>query len=116
MLIDSFSRWRYAILHRSASCSLEKFNFVLLPPGLREAHSPFDAINYFQQWFAAPERFEMIGHTIMSVADRMHIAYRLHLIEEGAPKVREQRAFMTMEADGIQKFDLVCSGILPRRE
>lgn len=89
---------------------------ALLPPGLREAHSPFDAINYFQQWFAAPERFEMIGHTIMSVADRMHIAYRLHLIEEGAPKVCEQRAFMTMGADGIQKFDLVCSGILPRRE
>jgi hypothetical protein len=46
----------------------------------------------------------------------MHVAYRLHLIEEGTPKVCEQRSFMTMGADGIQKFDLVCSGILPRRE
>jgi hypothetical protein len=39
---------------------------ALLPAGLREAHSPFEEIKYYQQWFAVPECFEMIGHTIVS--------------------------------------------------
>jgi hypothetical protein len=52
----------------------------------------------------------------MPVANRTHVAYRFHFVQDGTPKVCEQRVFLTMGADGIQRFDLVCSGLLPRRE
>ena len=90
---------------------------ALVPAGLREARSPSDARNYYQKWFSDLQRFEMVGHTIMPVADnRIHFAYRLHFVQEETPKVVEQRIFITTGENGIEKFDLVCSGFLPRRE
>jgi hypothetical protein len=89
---------------------------ALVPPGLREARSRSDARNYYQQWFSDLQEFEMVGHTVIPVADhRTHVAYRLHFLQRGEPKVVEQRVFITLGDDGIKKFDLVCSGFLPRR-
>ncbi|MGA7329481.1 MAG: hypothetical protein WBX25_34630 [Rhodomicrobium sp.] len=89
---------------------------ALIPAGLREARSGLEARNHYQQWFSDLERFEMVGHTVMPVASRTHIAYRLHFIHEGMPKVWEQRIFLTVGENGIEKFDLLCSGFLPRHE
>lgn len=87
---------------------------ALVPPGLREARSRSEACNYYQTWFSDLQDFTMVGHTVMPVAERTHIAYRLHFLQKGVPKVCEQRVFATIGKNGIQKFDLVCSGFLPR--
>ncbi len=89
---------------------------ALIPAGLREARSSLEARNYYQQWFSDLQRFEMVGHTVLPVASRTHIAYRLHFLHEGMPKVCEQRIFLTVGENGIQKLDLLCSGFLPRHE
>jgi hypothetical protein len=90
---------------------------ALVPAGLREARSPSEARNYYQTWFSDLQRFEMVAHTIMPVAKhRIHFAYRLHFVQEERPKLVEQRVFITTGANGIEKFDLVCSGFLPRGE
>ena len=90
---------------------------ALVPAGLREARSPSDARNYYQKWFSDLQHFELVGHTIMPVAgNRIHFSYRLHFVQEETPKVVEQRVFITTGENGIEKFDLVCSGFLPRRE
>lgn len=89
---------------------------ALLPAGLREARSRSDARNYYQEWFSDLQEFEMVGHTVLRVADHCtHVAYRLHFLQHGEPKVVEQGVFITRGDDGIEKFDLVCSGFMPRR-
>ncbi|HEY4440006.1 MAG TPA: nuclear transport factor 2 family protein [Candidatus Elarobacter sp.] len=87
---------------------------ALVPPGLREARTRSEARQHYQRWFADLQQFEMVGHTITPVANRTHIAYRLRFLDEGIPKVCEQRIFVTTGQNGIEKFDLVCSGFLPR--
>jgi hypothetical protein len=90
---------------------------ALVPAGLREARSSSEARNYYQTCFSDLQLFQMVGHTIMPVAEnRIHFAYRLHFVQDGTPKVVEQRVFITTGANGIEKLDLVCSGFLPRRE
>jgi hypothetical protein len=89
---------------------------ALVPPGLREANTRSEAGHYYQQWFSEPQQFEMVGHTITPVSNRTHIAYRLHFVDEGMPKVCEQRIFVTSGQNGIERFDLVCSGFLPRSQ
>jgi hypothetical protein len=87
---------------------------ALVPAGLREANTRTEARRYYEKWFSDVQQFEMVGHAVMPVSERRQITYRLHFIEEGAPKVCEQHVFVTLGEMGIEKFDLVCSGFLPR--
>jgi hypothetical protein len=87
---------------------------ALVPPGLREAHSRSQARHLYEDWFAAPHGFEMVGHTIVPVGSRSHVAYRLHFVDEGMRKLCEQRIFVTTGEQGIERCDLLCSGFLPR--
>jgi hypothetical protein len=87
---------------------------ALVPPGLREAHSRHEARSYYERWFAEPQEWEMVGHTITPISNRSHIAYRLHFVDEGLRKACEQRIFVTTGPNGMERFDLVCSGFLPR--
>lgn len=88
----------------------------LVPAGLRQADNARDARNYLQKWFGDASEFEMIGHTVEPVrGDREHISYLLHLTEDGTPYVCEQKVFVNAGDRGvIEKFDLVCSGFIPR--
>jgi hypothetical protein len=89
---------------------------ALVPPGLREAHTRSEAGGLYQRWFSDLQNFEMVGHTITPVFTRTHIAYRLHFSDEGIRKACEQRIFVTTGPNGIERFDLVCSGFIPRGE
>jgi hypothetical protein len=87
---------------------------ALLPPGLREAHTRSEAGRLYHDWFAAPHDFDMVGHTIVPVGSRTHVAYRLHFVEDGMRKLCEHRIFVTTGPNGIEHCDLVDSGSLPR--
>ena len=93
---------------------------ALVPPGLREAQNPKDARKYIEGWFGDADEFEMVGHAISLVnRDRIHVSYRIHMregdIDSGVPCVVEQNIFVNTDADGnMEKFDLVCSGPVPR--
>ena len=93
---------------------------ALVPQGSAKHETRGDARKYIEGWFGDADEFEMVGHTISLVnRDRTRVSYRIHMregdIDSGVPCVIEQDVFVNTDADGnIEKFDLVCSGPVPR--
>jgi hypothetical protein len=87
---------------------------ALIPPGLVEISGADAATAKFESWFGDAEEFGLIHSGIDTVADRLHVYYRLHVRKPGnVPKLVEQHLLCTLDTDRINGLDLVCTGFRP---
>jgi SnoaL-like domain len=86
---------------------------ALVPSGLREAGSAIDAAAWFDTWFGAAERFEIVDASVEDFAGRQRISYRLGVVRNGGPEVLDQEGFCDVAGGRITDLSLVCSGFRP---
>jgi SnoaL-like domain len=87
---------------------------ALIPPGPIEVSGAEAAAAKFSSWFADAEEFELIRSGSDTVADRLHVFYRLRVKKPGdLRKIVEQHLLCAVDDDRISALDLVCSGFRP---
>lgn len=86
---------------------------ALIPPGLHEANDPAGVIVHIRDWFASPDRFELLESNSEPVGDRLRISYRLRLHDENGWQLCQQQAYCAVVGDRIALMDLLCSGFRP---
>jgi hypothetical protein len=87
---------------------------ALIPPGPVEVSGAEAAAAKFSSWFADAEELELIRSGSDTVADRLHVFYRLRVKKPGDyRKIVEQHLLCAVDDDRISALDLVCSGFRP---
>jgi hypothetical protein len=87
---------------------------ALIPPGPVEVSGAEAAAAKFSSWFADAEELELIRSGSDTVADRLHVFYRLRVKKPGdVGKIVEQHLLCAFDGDRITALDLVCSGFRP---
>jgi len=87
---------------------------ALTPPGLVEISGAEATAAKLSTWFGDAEDFEIVRSGSETVADRVHIFYRLRVKKPGdVPKLVEQHLLCGIDGDRIHTLDLVCSGFRP---
>ena len=82
---------------------------ALVPRGLREASGMEEPAHYFQIWFGAADRVEVLHSSFEPMADRYHLAWRLRVFNVAGQRLVEQQAYATLRDDRFANFDLLCS-------
>ena len=87
---------------------------ALIPPGPIEVSGAEAAAAKFASWFADAEEFELVHSGSDTVADRLHVFYRLRVKKPGAlGKIVEQHLLCALDENRIAALDLVCTGFRP---
>jgi hypothetical protein len=87
---------------------------ALIPPGPIELSGADMAAAKFSSWFGDAEEFELIRSGSDTVADRLHVFYRLRVKKPGdIRKIIEQHLLCAFGNDRISGLDLLCSGFRP---
>lgn len=86
---------------------------ALTPPGVREASSAEQAAAYFRKWFGDAERLELVEGQTEALADRLHLRYRLLVVDADGRQVVEQQGYGDVQDGQIVRLDLLCSGFRP---
>jgi SnoaL-like domain len=87
---------------------------ALIPPGPVEVSGAEAAAAKFSSWFADAEEFDLIRSGTDTVADRLHVFYRLRVKKPGDfRKIVEQHLLCAFDDERIAALDLVCSGFRP---
>jgi hypothetical protein len=87
---------------------------ALVPPGLRERSGASEAAALFTRWYGKVTELRLVESQVEELSDRLHIAYRLDVVEDGQPYVVEQQLYCTVADGVIERVDLICSGFRPR--
>jgi hypothetical protein len=84
---------------------------ALIPPGPVEVSGAEAVAAKFSSWFADAEELELIRSGSDTVADRLHVFYRLRVKKPGDHrKIVEQHLVCAVDDDRISALDLVCTG------
>jgi hypothetical protein len=83
---------------------------ALVPSSFRDPVGAQAAAALFETWFGDATESRLLWQSVEPLVDKVHIAYRLRLREEGVWKICEQHAFCIISDGLIAKMDLVCSG------
>ena len=87
---------------------------ALIPPGAVEVSGAEAAAAKFSAWFGDAEEFELIRSGSDTVADRLHVFYRLRVKKPGdVSKTVEQHLLCAFDEDRLTALDLVCTGFRP---
>jgi SnoaL-like domain len=87
---------------------------ALIPPGPVEVSGAEAAAAKFSAWFGDAEELELVRSGSETVADRLHVFYRLRVKKPGdLVKIVEQHLLCALEDDRITALDLVCTGFRP---
>jgi hypothetical protein len=87
---------------------------ALIPPGPVELSGAEVAAAKFSSWFADAEELELIRSGSDTVADRLHVFYRLRVKKpDDHRKIVEQHLLCAFDDDRITALDLVCTGFRP---
>jgi hypothetical protein len=96
------------------ACFGANVNFrALVPSGLREGLGPQVTVAWLRRWFDEADLFDMQKTNLDVVVDRLHIAYRIRVREEGVLKMVEQEAYCVVGDGLITEMRLLCSGFRP---
>ena len=77
----------------------------------REHIGPDAAAAQIARWFDDGDVHELLASTVETLADRLHVRYRVRNREDGQWFLVEQHLFATVSGDRITHADLLCSGI-----
>ncbi len=83
---------------------------ALTPRAVREAATASSARGWIEGWFGETDRNRLIESRVEMVADRLHVAYRIRLREDGAWLLVEQHVFAAVGDGRLTDVALVCSG------
>jgi Domain of unknown function (DUF4440) len=83
---------------------------ALIPPGLREREGAAEAAALVSGWFADRTELVLDDFTVEVVGDRLHVAYRLHGVEDGEPFVVQQQLYCALGDGVVEHAQLLCSG------
>jgi len=87
---------------------------ALIPPGPIEVLGAEAAAAKFSAWFGDAEEFELVRSGSETVADRLHVFYRLRVKKLGdLSKIVEQHLLCAVDDGRITGLDLVCTGFRP---
>jgi hypothetical protein len=87
---------------------------ALIPPGPVEVSGAEAVAAKFSSWFADAEELALIRSGSDTVADRLHVFYRLRVKKAGdLTKIVEQHLLCAFDDHRISALDLVCSGFRP---
>jgi hypothetical protein len=87
---------------------------ALIPPGPVEVSGVEAVAAKFSAWFGDAEQLELVRSGSETVADRLHVFYRLRVKKHGdVTKIVEQHLVCAYDCDGITALDLVCTGFRP---
>ena len=87
---------------------------ALIPPGPLEISNAEAVATKFASWFGDAEELELVRSGSDTVADRLHVFYRLRVRKAGdVAKIVEQHLLCAFENDRITGLDLVCTGFRP---
>jgi len=86
---------------------------ALIPSGVCEAASASEVASCFAAWFGRARRIDVVHATANSVADRLHVSYRLRVDQIEGPRIVEQQAYCVVRNGTFEEMDLVCSGFRP---
>ncbi len=87
---------------------------ALIPSGPVEVSGAEAAAAKFSAWFGDAEELELVRSGSETVADRLHVFYRLRVKKPGdVEKIVEQHLLCALEDDRITALDLVCTGFRP---
>lgn len=86
---------------------------ALTPRAVRLAETASGARGWIEGWFGETDRNQLIGSRVEMVADRLHLAYRIRLVEDGAWHIVEQQLFGSLGDAHLTDVALVCSGFRP---
>ena len=87
---------------------------ALIPPGTVEIAGAEAAAAKFSSWFGDAEELELVRSGSDTVADRLHVFYRLRVKRSGdIRKVVEQHLLCAFDDERITALDLVCTGFRP---
>ena len=87
---------------------------ALIPPGPVEVSGAEAAAAKFSAWFGDAEELELVRSGSETVADRLHVFYRLRVKKPGDfRKIVEQHLLCALEDDRVTALDLVCTGFRP---
>jgi ketosteroid isomerase-like protein len=87
---------------------------ALIPPGPIKISGAEAVAAKFSSWFADAEELALIRSGSDTVADRMHVFYRLRVKKAGdLTKIVEQHLLCAFDDHRISALDLVCSGFRP---
>jgi hypothetical protein len=99
---------------RLAECMSPAVQFRAVVPSrtepFREHLGPDAACAQIARWFDGGDIYELIGHEIDVVADRLHVSYTVQGRDDGTWYLVEQHIFATLAGDRISHLNLVCSG------
>ena len=87
---------------------------ALVPRGLRERSGATEAAALLAGWYSDVTELRLVESQVEELSDRLHVAYRLDVVEDGQPYVVEQQLYCTVADGVIERVDLVCSGFRPR--
>jgi SnoaL-like domain len=87
---------------------------ALVPPGFRERTGAAEAAALITAWFADSTELDLVAGIEDAVADRLHLAWRFEVVEDGTPYVVEQHLYAVVSDDRIERADVLCSGFRPR--
>jgi tRNA 2-thiouridine synthesizing protein A len=86
---------------------------ALIPSAVTEAATARGARAEIERWFADADRVELVRMGADEVVDRLHLAYRLRIHEDGAWRVAEQQAYAAVEGGHFATLSMLCSGFRP---
>ena len=87
---------------------------ALLPPCLVEVSGAEAAAAKFSAWFGDAQGLQLIRSGSDTVADRLHVFYRLRVTKPGnPPRLVEQHLLCAVDGNRITALDVVCSGFRP---
>lgn len=87
---------------------------ALIPPGPLELTGRDAAAGRFSSWFGSADELELVGSASDTVADRVHVTYRLRVKRPtDGWRLVEQHLVCTIEAGHITALDLICTGFRP---
>jgi tRNA 2-thiouridine synthesizing protein A len=86
---------------------------ALTPRAVRLAATASGARDWIEGWFGETDGNELIESRVEMVADRLHLAYRIRLREDGTWHLVEQQLFGSLDGSCLTDVALVCSGFRP---
>lgn len=89
---------------------------AVVPSTVREAATAGGAGDWFRYWFGAADSFEVVHSSAGTLADRLHLAYRVRLHDQNGWQVVEQQAYLTVAGNQIDDMALLCSGFRSEAE
>lgn len=88
----------------------------LLPEMVREGSTAEETLSWLRRWFGGWEVFNLEQCSLDQVGDRLHLAYRIHVRNQGEWKEVAQHLFCRIEHEVITDMALLCSGFRPLPE